>query len=170
MKTRAIAIFMIIMAACGGSVTQRTSQALGTALGATNAARDQFSAWDKQHQLDIVDRATTREQAEAELAAYRAKRQKIVQAFTVAYGAIASAAATVPLVEAGVKKETDLLGLLTDAVGAVQTVMGSVKDIRDAFGEKPAVAPPNPEPAAPAEGSGPSEPAPSAPQPTAEAA
>ena len=145
-----VSICVILSAACGGSVTERTTQALGTALGATNAARDQFTAWDKDHQLVIVDAAKTREAAEKSLSDYRGKRQKIVQAFTVAYTSIASAAAMVPLVEAGTKKDTELLGILADAVGAVQTVVGSIQDIKKAFDdERQAVPPGEPKPATP---------------------
>lgn len=163
-KASLVTLCLILAAACGGSITERTGQALGTALGATNAAADQFTAWDKQHQLDIVDRAKTREEAESGLADYRGKRKKIVQAFTVAYSSIASAAVMIPLVEAGTEKSTKLLAMLSDAVGAVKTVLDSIQDIRKAFGDDPA---PEPKPA-PVKPDAPTPaPAPATPQPAA---
>lgn len=154
-KTSLAMTMLILWTACGGSVADRTNKALGTAIVATNAARDQFTEWDKQHQLDIVDRATTREQATGGLKAYRQKRQKVIQAFTVAYTAMASAAVLVPLVQAGVRKDRDLIKLLAESIGAVQSVIASVREIREAFDAEPSAPtarpdrPPNPEPVGP---------------------
>lgn len=135
-------------------MADRTNKALGTAIVATDAARDQFLQWDKQHQLDIVDKATTREQAEAGLKAYRERRQGIVQAFTVAYTSMATAAATIPLVQAGKKSDRDLAKMLVDAIAAVQTVLASIQEIRDAFDAEESMPtttsePPNPKPVDP---------------------
>jgi hypothetical protein len=103
----------------------------------------------------IVDRATTREGAEAELAEYRGKRQRVVQAFAVAYSAIASAATIVPLVEMGKKSPADLVKLLGEAASAVQTALAIHQEMQTAFDDAPVPAPlppppedpPNPEPA-----------------------
>lgn len=144
----------ILWSACGGSVVDRTNKALNTALSATNAARDQFTKWDAQHQLAIVDKASTRTEAETNLKTYRTKRQRIVQAFTVAYTSMATAAVTIPLVQAGKRPERDLLKLLVASMDAVQTVIAGVKDIGDAFQAADAIGtpverpdrPPNAEP------------------------
>lgn len=146
-KLSLAAAMLIFWTACGGSIAEKTNKALGTAIVATNAARDQFTEWDKGHQLAIVDKATTREQAESGLKEYRQKRQKIVQAFTVAYTSMASAAAMVPLVHAGTKKDRDLIELLVASVEAVQSVVSSVKEIREAFETAPAAPLVSPEPA-----------------------
>lgn len=141
-KPAIYATIVILLAACGGgSISHKTNEAVKVALTATNEARTQFTAWDKQHQLSIVDKAQTREQAESELQSYREKRQKIIQAFTVAYSSMAAASALVPLVQAGERVEKDLLGLLVDAAMAVKSVIASIQEIRDAFDSKAAPAP-----------------------------
>jgi hypothetical protein len=128
---------------CGGAgVTEKAARSITTALEATNAARDQFVKWDEQHQLAIVDRASTREGAEAELAAYREKRQKVTRAFAVAYSAIASAAAIVPLIELGEKPTSDLVKLLGEAASAVQTALAVYEEMQQALGESPPKEPP----------------------------
>ncbi len=156
------ATIVLLLAACGGgSISHKTNDSVQVSLTATNKARTQFTAWDKQHQLSIVDKAQTRDQAESELQSYREKRQKIIQAFTVAYSSMAAASALVPLVQAGERVEKDLLGLLVDAAMAVQSVIASIQEIRDAFDSNPApdtgltetpeptTLPPSPEPATP---------------------
>lgn len=57
----------------------------------TNAARDAFLAWDKQHQAEIVANATSREDGEAKLAAYRVKQADIAVQFERFYIAIGDA-------------------------------------------------------------------------------
>jgi hypothetical protein len=148
-------LILFSFSACGGSMADRTNKALGTAIVATDAARDQFVQWDKQHQIDIVDKATTREQAELGLMEYRERRQRIIQAFTIAYSSMATAAATIPLVQAGKKSDRDLAKMLIDAIAAVETVMTSLQEIRDAFDAKESAPstptrPTNPKPADPA--------------------
>lgn len=114
---------------CGGSFTDTANKTLSTSLAATNAARDQFISWDKAHQMELVDAAATKEEAEAALAAYRAKRVKVIRAFTIAYTSIGAAAALIPLVDKGIKKELDLLPLLTDVAAGV----AAVKEAYDAI-------------------------------------
>lgn len=75
--------------ACGGNQRQRT---LHAALVAANVARDGFVAWDAAHQAKIISEATTREDAEAKLAAYRSRRDRVIEGFERAYRAIATAA------------------------------------------------------------------------------
>lgn len=87
-----VAVFLcllVVNAACSGS--QRT-KALRTTVIALNTARDGMLAFDQQHQLDLVNGATSREDGEAKLAAYRTKRIVVVNAFEVAYRAVAVAA------------------------------------------------------------------------------
>lgn len=121
---------LVTLVACSGSVKQRADTALSTALAATNAARDQFLAWDKAHQLELVEAAQTREQGEASLAAYRAKRAPVLHAFTVAYASIGAAAALVPLVERGIRKDTELTGLIAEAAAAIAAIREAVAALR----------------------------------------
>lgn len=166
-KTSLMAIMIILWSSCGGSIAEHANKSLSTAISATNAASEQFTKWDKQHQLDIVDKATTRQEAEDGLREYREKRQRIVQAFTVAYSSMATASAMVPLVQAGEKSDADLIKLLAESVGAVQSVISSIKEIRAAFNSPaaPPVAEPDiaPAPAHPDAGPPVAEPADAAP-------
>jgi hypothetical protein len=78
-----------IPTACSGNKRQDTLRA--TVIG-VNAARDGFTNWDAAHQKTIVEKATSREEGEAQLVAYREKRAPIVATFEVVYRAIALAA------------------------------------------------------------------------------
>jgi hypothetical protein len=134
-QTIAPAVLLLLAAGCGGaSFTDTTSKTLNTSLAATNAARDQFIAWDKAHQLEIVDGADTKEEAQAALAAYRAKRAPVLKAFTIAYTSIAAAAAMIPLVERGIEKDLNLIPLLVDVAHAAVAVKDAYEAIR---GESP---------------------------------
>lgn len=123
-------VVLVVVTACSGSIKQRADTALSTALLATNAARDQFLAWDKAHQLELIAAAQTRAQGEAALAAYRAKREPVLHAFTVAYAAIGAAAALVPLVERGLRKDTELTGLIAEAATAIAAIREAVAAVR----------------------------------------
>ena len=133
MRPRTIApvvVLALLAVGCGGaSFTSTAHKALNTSLASTNAARDQFLAWDKAHQMEIVDVADTKEAAQAGLAAYRAKRLPVIKAFTIAYTSIGAAASLIPLVDKGIKKDTDLIPLLGDVAAAV----GAVKQAYDAI-------------------------------------
>lgn len=150
MVRRSSMILVLILAAGCGNFTEKASSTLATTLAATNSARDEFIKWDKQHQLDLVDKAKTRTEAEEGLKAYRKKRQKIVQSFTIAYSAIAGAAAILPLVEDGKKPKEDLAKLLVDAVNAFRVAMDIYKDVREAFDDVGGLPSP-PEPSRPKE-------------------
>lgn len=91
--TITIAAGLVLMAAawtgCGAAARERT---LNATLVAVNAARDGFIEHDRLTQTAIVDAAATREAAVAELAAYRKKREPVIEAFTATYRALAIAA------------------------------------------------------------------------------
>lgn len=83
-------IGLAIMAVSGGcSGRQKTLRA---SLVAVDAARDGFVEWDKQHQLQIVEKATSKEEGRAKLDEYRTNREPIITGFEVVYRAIALAA------------------------------------------------------------------------------
>ena len=82
-------LVVLALAACGASARQKTIQG---ALVGVNAARDGFITWDSQHQLSIVEKATSREEAELALKDYRTRREVVKEAFEVAYRALAVAA------------------------------------------------------------------------------
>jgi hypothetical protein len=68
------------------------NKSLQVGLASLNAARDGFVAYDAKHQSDIVDAAKSLEEGKASLAEYRTKREPLIQAFAVAYSALAAAA------------------------------------------------------------------------------
>lgn len=136
-RARHAALFLILCAACGGNFVDRANQTLGTALAATNAAKEAFVEWDAQIQLRIVERAASRDEADTKLAAYRDARGSVVAAFSIAYSSLSAAAAMIPLIESGVKKEIDVLGLIEQSVIAAVAVRDAVKEISDAFDKTP---------------------------------
>lgn len=88
-----VSIFLILMVAvpsCSGT-TQRT-KTLQTTLVAVNAARDGFVAWDRQHQHELVEKATSKDDALLAIDAYHKKREPITSSFEVVYRAVAVAA------------------------------------------------------------------------------
>jgi len=117
-----VIVAMVASVGCGAGFTDKANSTLATSLAATNAARDQFVAWDKAHQKELVDQAATRDAAEGALKSYRAKRGPVLKAFTAVYTAIATAAAAIPLVDKGIKHETDLVPLLSDVAAAALVV------------------------------------------------
>jgi hypothetical protein len=76
------------MSACGQGQRKDTLRA---SLTAVNAARKGFLDWDRDHQKAIVDRATSRQEAEEHLADYQATQGKIADWFVAAYQALAVA-------------------------------------------------------------------------------
>lgn len=134
MRRQPVAIVLLLVAVAagcgGGSFTDHAHRSLNTALAATNAARDEFVAWDKAHQLELVDAAATKEAAEAALTAYRSKREPVLRAFTITYTTIAAAAAMIPLVDRGIKKDVDLLPLLSEAATAAMAIKDAYKALR----------------------------------------
>lgn len=114
----AFVVIVLLVAACGGSFTDRAHKTLATSLVAANAARDQFVAWDVNHQQQIVEAAADAESGRAQLAAYRKQRGPVLRAFTLAYTTIAAAAALIPLVDHAGRSESDLARALIDAAAA----------------------------------------------------
>lgn len=94
-----VAPTLLIMLALGGvavstpacSSGQRQDVLRGS-LTSLNVARDGFVAWDAKHQRDIVERSTSRVEAERSVAAYYATRQNVIDGMEAAYRAIAVAA------------------------------------------------------------------------------
>jgi hypothetical protein len=117
---RATAIVCFLAACSGGRVTASATETLKLAHGATNSARQAFIEWDGLHQADLVARATSAAEATAALAAYRAKRTKVVGSFAIAYSAIAAAAAVLPLVSAGKRSQASLVALVLAAADAAR--------------------------------------------------
>jgi hypothetical protein len=89
--SRAVAFLLLTLTlgACGASSRER---ALRSSLASVNTAQQGFLAWDKTHQDQIVQHATSLEGGTVAIQIYRARREAISLAFEVAYKAIAVAA------------------------------------------------------------------------------
>lgn len=84
-----LVLALALLASCSGNQRQKTLKA---ALVSVEAAQESFIAWDAAHQRTIVLTASTAEEGEAALQAYREKRRTIEAGFEVAYQGIAAAA------------------------------------------------------------------------------
>jgi hypothetical protein len=111
-----VAVICSLMAAAivGGCGPNRRTRTLKATLTAINAARDGFVAWDRDHQHQIVEKATTRDTAQLELDSYRMRREAIVAGFTAAYRALAAAATSGD--EASLRAALAAAGELHDAL------------------------------------------------------
>ncbi len=89
MTRRLVAVYVLVLAvvACSKPAHEK---ALSYSLGALNAAREGFIAWDAAHQETLAESGTV-EEAEAALRAYRKEREKVLLGFVVAYQALAAA-------------------------------------------------------------------------------
>lgn len=74
---------------CTGANRESTIRA---ALVTVDASRSAYVAYDQHEQEQIVAHATSLDDGKTKLAAYRAKRERVVKAFVVAYQAIATGA------------------------------------------------------------------------------
>ena len=111
------ALFACTMVAACSAATRRDT--IRDTFIALNGARDAFVAWDAGHQKVIVDQATTREQAEAQISAYRQTQAKTQEALTVAYQALTLAAtqSDSPSLDTAIKISRDLISDITALIG-----------------------------------------------------
>ncbi len=84
-----VALLGCMLSAC--TKNQRVDT-LRTSLISLNAARDGFTSWDRDHQQQIVNQATNRDDAVKALESYRDRRKPVAESFEVAYRALALAA------------------------------------------------------------------------------
>ena len=114
--TFAVGLMLLQLVACGASQRQT---ALKTAIVGVDAAAAAFITWDEQYQDKIVDEATDKQTGAAQLALYRANRERVYAAFVVAYRAIATAS-------------TDDKVSLASAVANVQALYDAIIALRAA--------------------------------------
>lgn len=131
MKRISILILFSLVTACGGQTTyiQKAQKSLAVTYEAVQVAEKAFVSWDTSHQQEIVAKSNSPEEAAAALNAYRDKRQPVIKAFVVAYSSIASIGAIIPLVEKGLKPESDLMTLLSEAFMASIEVKRAIEAI-----------------------------------------
>jgi len=133
MKRLSLVVLFTLVTACGGqtSYIQKAQKSLTVTHQAVQIAEKAFDSWDGTHQQELVAKASSPEEATASLAAYRDKRQPVIKAFVIAYTSIASVSAIIPLVDKGLKPETDLMALLGEAFMASIQVKKAVDAIRE---------------------------------------
>ena len=93
MKPRALWLlaFLVVLMnlACGPSARQ---SALKGAYATVNAASAGFTAWDRAHQKELVETATSLDEAKRRLHEYRDKRRAVDESIIAAYALIGAAA------------------------------------------------------------------------------
>lgn len=92
---------------------------LHASLVSLNAARDGFTSWDREHQQQIVDQATNRDDAVNALESYRDRRKPVAESFEVAYRALALAATQTddPSLNAALASSRDLVDAVKALIG-----------------------------------------------------
>jgi outer membrane murein-binding lipoprotein Lpp len=111
------AVFLAILGITAGCNKSARRDTISATLVAVNAARDGFTAWDLQHQRDILAADTTRAKFEADIAAYREKQDTVRLAFEAVYRLIAAAATQTD--KPSLKKAIDAANQLLDDVKAL---------------------------------------------------
>lgn len=111
-----VLLFAATWCGCGASARERT---IKTTLAAVNETRVAFVVFDRGAQSAIVATAQSFEQGAAALQAYRAKRELVVDAFSFAYRAIATAAT--------LNDERSLTEMISAAAG----IVGAVRDFKE---------------------------------------
>lgn len=89
----AFAVWFIVFVALAGCGASSRTKALKTTLASVDAARAAFVVWDDKTQARIVDEASSLDEGRAQLAAHRAKRDKLTGYFELAYRTLAAALA-----------------------------------------------------------------------------
>lgn len=116
MRARASVLLLVLLVACGASARERT---IRTALVTVNEARDAFVIIDRDVQLAIVAKASSKDEGVATLAIYRKQREGLITAFEEAYRSIAIAAA--------LDDGTRSLAAAVEAVAKIQTLVDRLK-------------------------------------------
>jgi hypothetical protein len=130
MKRASIAA-LLILCACSSAPKQQTAAHLATALSATNAARESFVDYDKSHQIHLVSSSTNAAEVKERISAYRAKRQIVVRAFTIAYSTISAAGTALAAIEHQKKgADLDVATMLLDATHAVLDVKRAIDALK----------------------------------------
>lgn len=125
-----IAAALVSLNACSKSVRTDTIHAN---IIAVDAARTGFAAWDRDHQHQLVETAASRDAGIMALASYRDKRATVVDAFVVAYQALATAAT--------VSDDPSLIGALAAASRVIATVKALTEPGGSATAGDPAAPP-----------------------------
>lgn len=108
-----VVLAIVMIASCGASARDKTIRATFVA---TSSARDAFHAWDVSHQHDLVDGATSRDDALARIQAYRETQVRVIAAFETVFRAVGTAA----ILSDDSKSLASLLSAFAEAKSAVE--------------------------------------------------
>lgn len=97
----------------------RRNDTLRASVTAVNAARAGFTTWDRQHQQDIVAKATSKDEGRAALDRYRGLREAILDDFELVYRALAIAATQTddPSLKGALAASAKLIGSVQSMTG-----------------------------------------------------
>lgn len=118
-------VLLCVLGLAAACDKNKRADTLRVSLAAVNGLREGLVEFDRAHQMNILDEATSREQVRAELAAYRARRDIIEAGFQLVYRLIAAAAVA----------DDDLS--FKEAVEHAASLAVTVKDFMDAIKKKP---------------------------------
>jgi hypothetical protein len=79
-----------------------------------NAARDGFTTWSTEHQMDLVQKAKSREEVQAKVEAFRKAREPVISAITDVYLFLLYAAVhdDSPSLDSALKAARDLVEMI----------------------------------------------------------
>ena len=127
-----IAMALLVSSGCAHGIAG-AYQAEANTTKSVDGALHAFEAFDHDYQLLIVSddkkAGKTPEQIESDLQAYRGKRAAVNRAFADAGAALLAGAGRLPLVESGIKKQSDLnawLVQLAQAAAEVQQALSLI--------------------------------------------
>jgi hypothetical protein len=86
-----LALLLLFISSVSCAKNKR-NDSLRQAVIAVNAARDGFTQWDLEYRKGIIDKATSRAEAEGALAKYDERKKPVVNGIEFAYRALAVAA------------------------------------------------------------------------------
>lgn len=122
---KGIALALLVSSGCAHGVAGGY-QAEANTTKSVDGALHAFEAFDHDYQQLIVSNdkkaGKTPEQIESDLQAYRAKRAEVNRAFADAGAVLLTGAGLLPLVESGVKKQSDLNAWLVQLWQAAEEV------------------------------------------------
>lgn len=114
---------LVAMTGCAHGVTG-AYQTEANVANSTDAAIKGFMSFDHDYEIALGDKSNgkTPDQRQADLKAYRVKRIYVNKAFADANAALSTGHALLPLVESGIKKQTDMNAWLSQLLAAAQEV------------------------------------------------
>jgi hypothetical protein len=89
-----IALMLAVISIAASCTKNQRLSTIHASLVAVNTTRDEFAAWDLDHQRGLLASSSSREEVLAKIAAYEADpdRRKLIDGFELAYKALALAA------------------------------------------------------------------------------